>query len=66
MKRYRLRRDVTPQECSWLSETVKKGTEAYEKEDLYGCCTPAGVLLDIDGVGLEIPITALGPALELV
>jgi len=66
MKKHRIIRDVTPAECSWLTEIVRKGTEAYEKEDRYGCCSPAGILLEIDGVGCEIPRTAIGPALELV
>jgi hypothetical protein len=57
-------RDVTPNECPWLSETIKGGTEVFEyTRYTYGCISPKGQAVSMkedENPFFEIPIDALG------
>jgi hypothetical protein len=44
MMKYVVIRNVTPNECEWLEETIKKGTEVYKYYNhTYGCISPNGI-----------------------
>lgn len=55
-------RTVTPYECPWLKETIKKGTPIEEFTGVdYGVTTPSGVSVHINGAeyGCELPKNAV-------
>lgn len=60
---YRFIRDVTVEECGWLSRDYKSGEEVYEFTGVtYGCISPAGVAVsEFDGENpfYEIPLDAI-------
>lgn len=42
-------RDVTKEECQWLDDTIKKGTEVFEyTKCTYGCVSPQGVAVTLE------------------
>lgn len=46
----KVNRDVTPQECSWLMETVTAGTLVYQYIGVtYGCISEDGVAVALEG-----------------
>ncbi len=59
---YQVNRDVTPEECNWLSRTVKEG-ELVERFTgyTYGCITSSGTACVIDGISgfCELPNSCL-------
>lgn len=64
-------RDVTPEECLWLSETVVKGTIVYQFDGcLYGCIGYTGVPVSDYGPYAypfyELPATAVEDYNEVV
>jgi hypothetical protein len=43
IKKFKVVRDVTPTDCTWLSETVKEGTIVFKYIGAtYGCVGPNG------------------------
>lgn len=61
----RLTRDVAPEECSWLDDTLVKGTIWYEYfGHTYGCVGPGVACTKIEHElpFLEIPRDALTPS----
>jgi hypothetical protein len=59
---YKLTRDVTKDECTWLNADLAKGTVVYKYPWVtYGCISPSGraVSLEIGGPFLELPRDAL-------
>jgi len=52
-------RDVTPQECHWLSTVIKTGTVVYKEDDLWKCCSPQGVYVTDGGAAFELPADAV-------
>jgi hypothetical protein len=56
-------RDITPQECEWLRETIVAGTELWIGNDHYGVCTKDGSGIPVtDGVSeyvFEVPVDAV-------
>jgi hypothetical protein len=60
---YKLNRDVTPKECTWLENTCVKGTIVYEYQGYtYGCVTPGGMavtLVENETPFFELPVDAL-------
>jgi hypothetical protein len=62
--KYIITRDVTPEECFWLSETVKAGTVVYKtNQHTYGFRSTTGLPVTLDSTGdypfFEIPVSAL-------
>jgi hypothetical protein len=58
-------RDVTPEECDWLTRTHHKGERVYRFTGAtYGCCTPSGLACFDGGEDdpfYELPLDALTP-----
>lgn len=56
-------RDITPEECSWLRETIVAGTELFMGNDAYGVCSKDGSGIPVtDGKSeytFEIPVSAV-------
>lgn len=54
-------RDITPEECPWLRDTVPAGTELFVVSDTYGCCSPAGIAVERAEKGpyFEVPRDAV-------
>lgn len=45
---YRVNRDVTKKECSWLEDTIEKGTLVFEYNGhTYGCISPDGMAVTL-------------------
>jgi hypothetical protein len=63
MRKFRITRDVTPDECSWLEGTLERGKELHEYIGYtYGVVSPAGVACSLNSGEtpfFEVPITAL-------
>jgi len=63
MKQFILNRDVTVEECHWLSQDFKKGEVVYEfYGPTYGCISSTGTACsDENGIGpfFELPTDAL-------
>lgn len=67
---YRVVRDVTPQECWWLSQTVAEGATVYKfTKPTYGVVTPEGQAVTLDPQGdypfFELPRDAIEEAEEM-
>lgn len=65
MSKFVLSRDVTPEECDWLSRTYKQGETVTEfLGATYGCVSNDGIACSIDGNTpfFELPYDALKPA----
>lgn len=66
IKQYLVIRDVTPEECPWLLETVPAETIVYElaRPD-FGCCSPGGLPCTYSPEGgypfFELPKSVLKP-----
>jgi hypothetical protein len=62
--KFKVKRDVTKEECDWLRETVDEGSIVYEcVYNTYGCISPSGIAVTKDEEGgypfFELPYTAL-------
>lgn len=61
--RFKLKRTVTPEECSWLDKAVHKGTIVFQFYGAtYGCITPNGTAVSIikgKGPFFELPNNSL-------
>lgn len=62
--KYLVTRDVTPNECDWLKETIKQDTIIYRFYGAtYGCISPSGVAVTFSSEGdnpfFEMPYDAL-------
>jgi hypothetical protein len=67
MNAYVVTRDVSPQECHWLAETVTKGTTVHRcTRPTYGCVDEFPATLDPDGgyPFFELPWDAIEPKLK--
>jgi hypothetical protein len=59
---YKLTRDVTKDECTWLNVDLAKGTVVYKYQGYtYGCIGPRGMAVSLarGGAFLELPRDAL-------
>jgi hypothetical protein len=65
MRSFTTARDITPEECHWLDETVPAGKTVFEYTDnTYGCISPAGIAVSDEPHATpfyELPRTALDP-----
>jgi hypothetical protein len=64
MTEYLVKRDVTPNECHWLKQTIKEGTIVYKFYNAtYGCVGPNGVAVTNSPEGdypfFEMPYNSL-------
>lgn len=62
--RFETKRDVTPEECPWLDETVHSGTTVYRcVKHTYGCVGPRGMAATYNPEGdypfFELPTDSL-------
>lgn len=61
--KYRVTRDVTPDECHWLRETVHEGTIVYPYEGVTYGCVGDGIAVSMTGkkfsTFFELPLDAL-------
>jgi hypothetical protein len=56
VEKYRVTRDITPEECHWLSRTYKKGEILYEYIGYtYGCISPKGIAICDNPDGVTTP-----------
>ena len=54
-------REITTDECPWLEKNIPAGTTVQRGSDHYGCCSPSGVPVEIDGHNgfVEVPRDAV-------
>lgn len=62
--KFKVKRDVTVDECHWLRDTVKEGTIVYEcVYNTYGCISGSGIAATMDPDGgypfFELPYSSL-------
>lgn len=65
--KYTVNRDVTPDECPWLRETITAGTTVYQcMKATYGCISWTGEAVTLADDGgypfFELPVEALTSA----
>lgn len=62
--KFKVKRDVTKEECHWLRETVDEGSIVFEcVRHTYGCIGPSGIAVTRDEEGgypfFELPFSSL-------
>jgi len=62
MNKYKLNRDITPNECFWLDRDISKGTEVIKYTNYtYGCISQSGIAVSLskDSPFFELPLDCL-------
>jgi hypothetical protein len=54
-------RAITTDECPWLVKNIPAGTTVVRASDPYGCCSPAGIPVEVAGHNgyVEVPRDAV-------
>ena len=59
-------RAITTTECPWLEQEIPAGTIMFVSSDLYGCCGPQGLPIELEGSSrmFEVPLDAVVGIIE--